>query len=134
MLKKIPFSLAALLLGCTMITACNKYIAETDKKIETTLERVEEYNQQAQIPDLPEPTDTVRMHNDIWLGNESIKIMEGEALPAWLEKEDGITISIAQNATLPEIVQQISDVTDIPIRLDDLKVENAVPEDAVPVR
>ena len=134
MLKKIPFSFVALMLGCTTLVACNKYIAETDKKIETTLERVEELNQQAQIPDLPQPTDTVRMHNDIWLGNESVKIMEGDALPAWLENEDGITLSIAQNATLPEVVQQISDITSIPVRVDDLKTDNAIPEDAVPVR
>lgn len=134
MLKKSVFSLVALMAGCTLLAACNKYIADTDKKIETTLERIEEYHLQSQIPDMPEPTDTVRMHNDIWLGNESVKIMEGDALPSWLEKEDSITIAIAQNATLPEIVQQISDLTDIPIRLDDLKTSKTIPEDAVPVR
>ena len=134
MLKKSVFSLAALMMGCLTLAACNKYIADTDKKIETTLERIEEYAQNAQIPGLPEPTDTVRVQNDIWLGNESVKIMEGDALPVWLEKEDGITIAIAQNATLPEIAQQISDLVDIPVKLDDLKAENSVPEDAVPVR
>ena len=134
MLKKSTLSLVAVLLGCTFIAACNKYVAQTDKKIETTLERIEEYNQQAQVPDLPEETDTVRMHNDIWLGNESIKVMEGETLPSWLEKDDGITIAIGEDATLPEVAQQISDVTDIPVRLDDLKLSDAMPEDAVPVR
>ena len=134
MRKKYSFSLMALLAGCVLMSACNKYVAQTDKKIETTLERIEEYNQQAQIPAMPEETDTVRMHNDIWLGNESIKIMEGETLPAWLEKEDGITISIAEDATLPDLAQQISDLTNIPVRLDDLKLDEAVPEDAITVR
>ncbi len=134
MRKKYSFSLMALLAGCVLMSACNKYVAQTDKKIETTLERIEEYNQQAQIPMMPEENDTVRMHNDIWLGNESIKIMEGETLPAWLEKEDGITISIAEDATLPDLAQQISDLTNIPVRLDDLKLDEAVPEDAITVR
>ena len=134
MLKKSTLSLIALIAGCSLLAACNKYVASTDKKIETTLERIEEHMVQAQVPSLPEPTDTVRMHNDIWLGNESTKIMEGDALPMWLEKEDSVTIAIGQDATLPEIVQEISDLTNIPIRLDDLQTANAVPENAVPVR
>ena len=134
MLKKIPFSLIALMAGCSLLVACNKYVAQTDKKIETTLERVEEYHLQSQVPDMPEPTDTVRMHNDIWLGSDSVKIMEGDSLPAWLEKEDSVTVAIAQDATLPEVIQQISDITNIPVRLDDLKISNTLPEDPVPVR
>ena len=134
MLKKTTFSLIALVAGCLTLAACNKYVAETDKKIETTLERLEEYQQQAQIPDLPESSDTVRMQNDIWLGNESVKILQGDPLPSWLEKEDGITIAINENAKLPDVIQQISDMTDIPIRIDDLKLSNTIPEDSVPVR
>ncbi len=134
MLKKSALSLIALLAGSLVLAACNKYVAETNKRIETTLERVEEYYQQSSVPDLPEPTDTVRVHNDIWLGNESVKIMEGDALPAWLEKEDGITIAIAKNATLTDIAQKISDLTNIPVRIDDLKTSKTVPENAVPIR
>ena len=43
MRKKYSFSLMALLAGCVLMSACNKYVAQTDKKIETTLERIEEY-------------------------------------------------------------------------------------------
>lgn len=134
MLKKYSLSLIALMASCALLAACNKYVEQTDKKIETTLERAEEYLQQAQIPAMPEETDTVRVHNDIWLGNESIKIMEGDTLPAWLEKDDGITIAIAEDATLPDIAQQISDLTNIPVKFDDLKLSESVPEDPVPVR
>ena len=134
MVKKTALSLIALIAGCTMLASCNKYISDTNKKIETTLERVEEYNMQAQMPDLPEPTDTVRIQNDIWLGNESVKIMEGDALPDWLEEEDGITLAIQEGATLPDVAQQISDLINIPVRLDDLKTDEAVPENTVAVR
>ena len=130
-IKNLSF---ALLATCFVLASCNRYVAETDKRIETTLARVEEYREMAEIPDLPEPIDTVRVQNDIWLGANSTKIMEGEALPSWVEKEDGITIAISEDAKLPDIIQEISDMTGITIRMDDLKAENAIPEDAVPVK
>ena len=125
--KKIIYSSIALIIGGLLLSACNKYVVQTDKKIETTLERAEDYLQQSQIPDLPEPTDTVRIQNDIWLGNQSVKIVEGDPLPAIFEKEDGITMAIAEDAKLPDVLQKITDMTDIPIQLDDLKAENAIP-------
>ena len=124
----------ALLAGCFVLASCNKYVAETDKRIETTLARVEEYKEIGEIPDLPQPVDTVRVQNDIWLGANSTKIMEGEALPSWVEKEDGITMAISEDAKLPDIIQEISDMTGITIRMDDLKAENAIPEETVPVK
>ena len=119
--------------GILVLSACNQYVEKTNDKIETTLARAEEYRLRASIPDLPQPVDTVRMENDIWLGNSSVKIMEGDALPAWLEKEDSVTIAIAEQATLPVLAQEITDITGITVRLDDLKAEKAVPEEAVPV-
>ena len=127
------FSLA-LLAGCFVLASCNKYVAEADKRIETTLARAEEYKEIAEIPDLPEPVDTVRVQNDIWLGASSTKIMEGEALPSWVEKDDGITISISEDASLPDIIQEIADMTGLTIRMDDLKAENSIPTDKVPVK
>ena len=130
-IKKLTLTLLA---TCFVLSACNKYVAEADRRIETTLARVEETKEMAEIPDLPKPVDTVRVQNDIWLGANSTKIMEGEALPSWVEKEDGITIAISEDAMLPDIIQEISDMTGITIRLDDLKAEDAIPEDAVPVK
>ena len=66
--KSLKLGLTGILMGATfMLTACNEYVARTNEKIETVLERTEEHLQQAQIPDLPEPVDTVRTKNDIWL-------------------------------------------------------------------
>ena len=115
------------LVGCAfLLSACNHYAAKTNEKIETVLERVEDYSQRATIPDLPSPVDTVRMQNDIWLGDSSVKIMEGDALPAHLEEADSVTLSISTDKTLPLLAQELTDLTGIVVRLDDLKVENAV--------
>ena len=121
-------------LGATLLlSACNHYVAKTNEKVEAVLERVEEYKMQSEIPDLPQPVDTVRVQNDIWLGNSSVKIMEGDALPARFEQDDSITLAIAQNADLATLAQEITDLTGIVVRLDDLKAENAVPEETVAV-
>ena len=102
--KSLKLGLTGILMGATfMLTACNEYVARTNEKIETVLERTEEHLQQAQIPDLPEPVDTVRTKNDIWLGTESVKISEGDALPAMMEEDDSITLSIAEATTLPSL-------------------------------
>ena len=116
-----------------LLSACNYYVAKTNEKIETVLEKTEEARLQAEIPDMPESVDTVRMHNDIWLGDSSVKIMEGEALPAYLEENDSITLAIAKDSTLSALAQEITELTEIPVRLDDLKAEKAVPTDAVSV-
>ena len=97
-----------LLAGCLALTACNEHVVEVDQRIETTLARAEEYLEASQIPDLPAPTDTVRMQNDIWLGAQSVKIMEGDALPSWVEKDDGVTMAISEKDTLPNILQELS--------------------------
>ena len=126
--------LSVVLLGCVpVLTGCDRYMDKTNEKIETTLERAEVYQQQATIPDLPAPVDTVRVQNDIWLGNSSVKIMEGDPLPWNTEKDDSITLVISQSATLPTLVQEITDITGITVRLDDLKAENAMPQESVPV-
>ncbi len=131
LIKKLSI---ALLAGCVALSGCNQHVVEANKRIEETLSRVEEYKEAAQIPDLPEVTDTVRMQNDIYLGNQSVKIMEGDSLPSWLEKDDGITMAVSEDATLPNILQEVSDITGMNIRLDDLRQENAIPENAVPLK
>lgn len=132
--KSLYRVLSVVLLGCvSVLTGCDRYMDKTNEKIETTLERAEVYQQQATIPDLPAPVDTVRVQNDIWLGNSSVKIMEGDPLPWNMEKDDSITLVISQSATLPTLVQEITDITGITVRLDDLKAENAMPQESVPV-
>ena len=63
------------LLGCAfLLTGCDYYTDKANQRIETILERTEAYRQQATIPDMPAPVDTVRIQNDIWLGDSSVKI------------------------------------------------------------
>lgn len=132
--KHLKFTLLlTLLAGTFSLSACNKYVEKTDAKIETVIERADEYLQQATIPDLPEAVDTVRTREDIWLGNSSYKISEGDNLPAEMEEEGALTLSIAEEATLPLISHEISEATGLTVRLDNLKATNTVPTETIPV-
>ncbi len=115
------------------LTACTKYVDERNKEIETTLAIAEEKIEESRIPDTPLITDTVFAKNDIWLGSSSIKVTEGDPLPSWAEKNDGITLAISEQSTLSLLAQEITDLTGITVRLDDLKAENAIPSETVPV-
>ncbi len=119
--------------GLVALTACTTYVDETNRRIETTLEEAELNLAKAKIPDVPEVTDTVRMKDDIWLGSQSVKIMEGDPLPAHLEKDDSVTMVISSEATLPQLAQEITDMTGIQVRLDDLKASDSVPTETVPI-
>lgn len=133
-IKSIKFlMLATLFVATVSLSACNKYVEKTDAKIETITERTDEHLQQATIPDLPETTDTVRTKEDIWLGNSSVKISQGDTLPAEMEEEDALTITIAEEATLPFLANEISEATGLHVRLDSLKASDAMPTETVPV-
>ncbi len=133
-IKLIKSLMLATILATTIsLSACNKYVEKTDAKIETITEKTEDYLQQATIPDLPETTDTVRTKDDIWLGNSSVKISQGDNLPAEMEEEDALTITIAQEASLPFIANEISEATGLHVRLDSLKASDSLPTETVPV-
>ncbi len=135
MLTKITklFMLLTVLTTAASLTACNKYVEKTDAKIETIIEKADEHLQQATIPDLPETTDTVRTKDDIWLGNSSVKISQGDSLPAEMEEEDALTITISEEATLPFLANEISEATGLHVRLDSLKASNTLPTETVPI-
>lgn len=122
-----------LVAGLTALTACTKYVEQTNAVIDTHLEQIEENLRESKVPDIPVVVDTVRTKNDIWLGDQSIKIMEGDPLPAWTEKEDAITLVIGKEADLPTVVQDLTDLTGLDIRLDDLKSGEGVPTETAQI-
>ena len=125
--------LATILATTVSLSACNKYVEKTDAKIETIIEKTDEHLQQATIPDLPETTDTVRTKDEIWLGNSSVKISQGDSLPEEMEEDEALTITIAQEATLPFIANEIAEATGLHVRLDSLKASDSLPTETVPV-
>ncbi|NCB49984.1 MAG: hypothetical protein EOM53_04840 [Alphaproteobacteria bacterium] len=104
-----------------LLSSCTRYAEKTSEEIETTLERTESYLERAPIPQSPMTLDTVVSKNDIWLGDSSVKMTQGDPLPAWLEKKDGITLILSDQMNLAELAHEITLLTGIPVRLEEIK-------------
>ena len=109
------------------LTSCGLYrsvLKETDRtldKIQSTLDTPFTPNEQYKM-------DTIAVKDDIWLGNQSVRVNAGDPLPARFETEDGITLISTSPVSLLQISEQITSLTGITVRVDDMilsEVKNA---------
>lgn len=114
--KHLFFLFSASLIGLTSCTLYKSNIKTTDRiadKIQANLEQpfkpAEEYKM-----------DTISVKDDIWLGNQSVRVNEGDPLPARFETEDGITLVSTAPVSLLQISEQITSLTGITVRVDDM--------------
>ena len=68
-------------------------------------------------------TDTISVKDDIWLGNQSVRVNEGDPLPARFETDKGITLVSTKPVSLLQVSEQITSLTGITVRIDDLILE-----------
>ena len=114
--KQLFFVFGACLIGLTSCSLYRSNLKETDRtldKIESTLERPFAASDQYRL-------DTIDVKDDIWLGNQSIRVNEGDPLPARFETEDGITLVSTSPVSLLQIAEQITSLTGITVRVDDM--------------
>ena len=123
-IKQLFFILGASFVGLTSCTLYKTNLKETDRiadKIQAHLEQpykpVDEYKM-----------DTISVKDDVWLGNQSIRVNEGDPLPARFETESGITLVSTSAVSLMQVSEQITALTGITVRVDDMildEVRNA---------
>lgn len=78
--------------------------------------------------ELPFSVDTVTAREDIWLGDKSSKVLDGDPLPARFEHDNGITLIASRQVNFIEISEQITSLTGIPVKIDDM-ILSSVRED-----
>ena len=131
--KQLFFIFSACLIGLTSCSLYRSTLKETDRlidKIEGTLER----------PFTPTDyykLDTIAVKDDIWLGNQSVRVNEGDPLPARFETDDGITLVSTTPVSLLQISEQITSLTGITVRVDDMilnEVQDATQAEASDVQ
>lgn len=111
----IKYILSALLL---VVNACS--LSETiDTEVDRNLEKIQTSLENAHPPETQMSLDTISVKDDIWLGNTSMKIHEGEALPAKFETENGITLFNTQPVSLMTLAEQLTRMTGITVRMDE---------------
>ena len=111
-----------------VLVACS-VSPEMDAEMAQETKNALDLKKKASLPGEPIPDDVVRVKNDIWLGDTSKIEFEGEAVPAYLEKSDGITLISNRPITLYEIGSMISKITSLAVRyapeLEETAISNA---------
>lgn len=98
------------------ITVACSVSPEMDREMAQRAKDTLDLKQKAAMPTEPIPDDVVRVKNDIWLGDTSKVEFEGEPIPSYLEKKDGITLISNRPITLYEIGSMISKITSLSVR------------------
>ncbi len=130
--RSYGFWIVSIALACLSLGACkNNHIREVNDNIETVLEETEAYVEQAKLPYMPEPIDTVLTKEDIWLGEDSFKIAGGEPMPAVFEDPEAITLSTSEPLDLIQLIDQLREMTGLRFSLDELKANNEMPEETM---
>lgn len=99
---------------------------EVEATIKRDVETVVGAMEKSRVPTRLEELDTVKVHDDIWLGDTSYKNRNGEELPQRFETKDGLTIVGSRALTLLEVANLISEITGLETRLDDNLLEDEI--------
>lgn len=114
--KQLFFIFSACLIGLTSCSLYRSNLKEVDRmvdKIQGTIDQPFKPNEQYKM-------DTIAVKDDIWLGNQSTRVNEGDPLPARFETDDGITLVSTSPVSLLQISEQITSLTGITVRVDDM--------------
>ena len=108
---KLALGLAGLVLAasCSLSTSM-------DATMEREVEAATKLKEKAKAPTEIAPEDTIRVKNDIWLGDTSEIEYEGEPIPSYLEAQDAITLVSNRPITLYEIGDMLNKVTSLKVR------------------
>lgn len=110
--KLILSGFVCALAACSLSKTVDNDVDRNLEKIETSLENAHPAETQISL-------DTISVKDDIWLGNKSVKIHEGEALPAKFETENGITLFNTMPVGLMTLAEQLTRMTGISVRIDE---------------
>ena len=113
------------MLGVSLIglTSCTLYRANI-KEADRVSDKIQAHLDQPFKPADEYKMDTISVKDDIWLGNQSIRISEGDPLPARFETENGITLVSTTPVSLMQISEKITSLTNITVRVDDMILKN----------
>ncbi len=111
------FAVIVAVAGCTVGDEIKETIKEDAKKINALKDNVGKGGGD------PYSVDTVQSKDEIWLGDKSTKVTEGDPLPSKLENDDSIVLISGRIINFIEIAGQITELTGIPVKLDDLIIE-----------
>lgn len=112
------------ILGVSLIILTSCTLSKSvSTEIDRTLDQIQSSMTDAHPPQTQYRMDTIAIKDDIWLGNQSVRVNEGDPLPARFETDQGITLVSNRPVSLLQISEQITSLTGITVRIDDLIIE-----------
>lgn len=114
--KQLLFIFGVCLIG---LTSCSLYRSNL-KEVDRMVDKIQSSLDQPFTPAEQYKMDTIAVKDDIWLGNQSVRVNEGDPLPARFETDDGITLVSTSPVSLLQISEQITSLTGITVRVDDM--------------
>lgn len=105
------------------LTLCSCLQQQVDKDVDRATDQAKAImNEPIKQQDMYK-MDTISVKDDIWLGSKSSKMAAGETLPARFETDDGITLYSTKAVSLLQVSEQITALTGITVRVDDMILE-----------
>lgn len=107
------------IIGCAAVAllAASCSISTTlDDSIDRDIKTTTKLRDDSRVPTPVANQDLIKVNDDIWLGNKSLIEHEGEALPAYLESKDGVTLVSNRPITLYEIGDMLNRTTSLGVR------------------
>ena len=122
---RIKYLWVVFLSSVICLTSCSLY-RSTLKQADRVMDKIESHLEEPFNPVDEYRMDTISVKDDIWLGNQSVRINEGEPLPARFETDEGITLVSTVPVSLMQISEQITALTGITVRIDDMILDEVV--------
>lgn len=117
----VPCALVLALCSCDGIDGLTRFNSEkfTKDAQEQTQENIENIQSGK---DSRAANDVFKVTNDVWVGNQTMRLTRGKPLPRDFDGPHGIILSMSEAADLPAITSKITEITKIPVRIDDTAV------------
>ena len=124
MMRKLSVRLLMLCLSVVTLSACDgidgltrfndaKFTKDAQERIKSDITGMQTSK------DIRRQDDVFSATDDVWVGNQTMRLTRGKPLPRNFDGPNGITLSLAKAVDLPTIAGRITEVTKIPVRVDE---------------
>ncbi|MGD9638801.1 MAG: hypothetical protein AB7U85_07055 [Alphaproteobacteria bacterium] len=114
-LKPIIFALFVAAFPLFFLSSCAD-ISDAEATVARDTDIITAALDKSSLPTKPKDLDFIKIRDDIWLGDTSVRHQASGLLPSQFERSDGITLVSNKAVGFSEILKKIGDLTKLPIR------------------
>jgi len=117
--------LVAISAGLLLLCGCDGdlFALKNDKVIHTSADTAEPLIDKAAGIGVKTVNDPLTVTDDVWVGDQSIRMRRGQPLPVKFDSENGFNLVSAGPMSLAMVATQIAGTTNIPVRIGDMQLD-----------